>query len=141
MRFTIRILISRPVISILIIDLKGSTDMVLLIFLGELISSVIWRILIVLLIPIVHIFIIVLIFICISLFSIRLMILWRIIFIRIIKFRNYLIILSIVAQALYLEIFLMFNTFMLIWFSIFAMFALLSIFISQIICNIMSLRN
>lgn len=141
MRFAIRILISRPVISILIIDLKGSTDMVLLIFLGELISSVIWRILIVLLIAIVHIFIIVFIFICISLFSIRLMILLRMIFIRIIKFRNYLIILSIIAQALYLEIFLMFNTFMLIWLSIFTMLALLSIFISQIICNIMSLRN
>ena len=141
MRFAIRIVISRPVISILIIDLKGSTDIVLLIFLGEFISSVIWRILIVLLIPIVHIFIIVLIFICISLFSIRLMILLRMIFIRIIKFRNYLIILSIIAQALYLEIFLVFNTFMLIWLSIFTMLALLSIFISQIICNIMSLRN
>lgn len=141
MRFAIRIVISRPVISILIIDLKGSTDIVLLIFLGEFISSVIWRILIVLLIPIVHIFIIVFIFICISLFSIRLMILLRMIFIRIIKFRNYLIILSIIAQALYLEIFLVFNTFMLIWLSIFTMLALLSIFISQIICNIMSLRN
>lgn len=141
MRFAIRILISRPVICILIIDLKGSTDIILLIFLGELISSVIWRILIVLLIAIVHIFIIVFIFICISLFSIRLMILLRMIFIRIIKFRNYLIILSIIAQALYLEIFLMFNTFMLIWLSIFTMLALLSIFISQIICNIMSLRN